>query len=50
MEFPIDRIPSYPILNFWEFGWIMALGQCRALSLKIVILEIFYHHYEIYER
>jgi hypothetical protein len=38
MKFPIDRIPSCPILNFWDFGRIMAVGQNR---LKIVILEFF---------
>jgi hypothetical protein len=47
MKFPTDRIPLYPIVNFWAFGQIMAIGQCKALSLKIVILEFFYHHYEI---
>jgi hypothetical protein len=50
MKYPIDRIPSYPILNFWDFGRIMAIGQCRALSLEIVNLEFFYNHYEISER
>jgi hypothetical protein len=50
MKFPIDRIPSCPVLKFWDFGRIMATGQCRALSLKIMILEFFYHHYEISER
>jgi hypothetical protein len=43
----IDRKPSCPILKFWDFGRIMAVGQNR---LKIVILELFYHHYEISER
>jgi hypothetical protein len=38
MKFPIDIIPSCPILKFWDFGWIMAVGQNR---LKIVILEFF---------
>jgi hypothetical protein len=38
MKFPIDRIPSCPILKFWDFGRIMAVGQNR---LKIVILEFF---------
>jgi hypothetical protein len=47
MKFPIDRIPSCPILKFWDFGRIMAVGQNR---LKIVILEFFYHHFEISER
>jgi hypothetical protein len=47
MKFPIDRIPSCPILNFWDLGRIMAIGQNR---LKIGILEIFHHHYEISER
>jgi hypothetical protein len=28
MKFPIDRIPLCPILNFWDFGRIMAIGQC----------------------
>jgi hypothetical protein len=48
MKFPIDRIPSCPILKFWDLGRIMAVGQNR---LKIVILEyFFYHHYEISEQ
>jgi hypothetical protein len=47
MKFPIDRIPSCPILKIWDLGRIMGEGQNR---LKIVILEIFYHHYEISER
>jgi hypothetical protein len=38
MKFPIDRIPSCPILKFLDFGRIMAVGQNR---LKIVILEFF---------
>jgi hypothetical protein len=46
MKFPIDRIPSCPILKFWDFGRIMAVGQNW---LKIVILAFFYHHYEISE-
>jgi hypothetical protein len=37
MKFPIDRIPSCPILKFEN-------------RLKIVILEICYNHYEISER
>jgi hypothetical protein len=41
MKFPIDRIPSCPILKFWDLGRIMTVGQNK---LKIVILEIFYHH------
>jgi hypothetical protein len=44
MKFSIDRIPSCPILKFWDFGRIMAVGQNR---LKIVILEFINHHYEI---
>jgi hypothetical protein len=28
MKFPIDRIPSCPILKFWDFGRIMAIGHC----------------------
>jgi hypothetical protein len=47
MKFSIDRIPSCPILKFWDLGRINAVGQNR---LKIVILEFFYHHYEISER
>jgi hypothetical protein len=47
MKFPIDRIPSYQILKFWDLGRIMAEGQNR---LKIVNLEFFYLHYEISER
>jgi hypothetical protein len=47
MKFPIDRIPSCPILKFWDLGRIMAVGQNW---LKIVILEFFYHHYKISER
>jgi hypothetical protein len=50
MKFPIDRIPSCPNLKFWDFGRIIAIGQYIALSPKIVILEIFYHDYEISER
>jgi hypothetical protein len=46
-EISIDKIPSCPILLFWDLGRIMAVGQNR---LKIVILEFFYHHYEISER
>jgi hypothetical protein len=38
MKFPIDRIPSCPILKFLDFGRIMAVGQNR---LKIVILDFF---------
>jgi hypothetical protein len=38
MKFPIDRIPSCPILKFWDLDRIMAVGQKR---LKIVILAIF---------
>jgi hypothetical protein len=38
MKFSIDRIPSCPILKFWDFGRIMAVDQKR---LKIVILEFF---------
>jgi hypothetical protein len=30
-----------PYFEFLDFGRIMAIGQCRAFSLKIVILEIF---------
>jgi hypothetical protein len=47
MKFPIDRIPSCPILKFLDLGRIMAVGQNR---LKIVILDFIYHHYEISER
>jgi hypothetical protein len=36
-----------PNFEIWDFGRIMVVGQNR---LKIVILEIFYHHYEISER
>jgi hypothetical protein len=27
MKFTINRIPSCPILNFWDFGQIIALGN-----------------------
>jgi hypothetical protein len=47
MKFPIDRIPSFPILKFWDLGRTMAVGQNR---LKIVNLECFHLHYEISER
>jgi hypothetical protein len=30
MKFPIDRIPSCPILKFRDFGRIMAIGQCST--------------------
>jgi hypothetical protein len=40
MKFLIDRIPSCHILNFWDFGRIMAVGPCSE-KLKMVILEIF---------
>jgi hypothetical protein len=36
MKFSIDRIPSCPILEFWDLGRIMAVDQNR---LKIVNLE-----------
>jgi hypothetical protein len=47
LKFPIERIPSCPILKFWDFGHIIAVGQNR---LKIVIPDFFYHHYKISER
>jgi hypothetical protein len=47
MKFPIDIIPLCPVLKFWALGRIMAVGQN---GLKIVILELFYHHHEISER
>jgi hypothetical protein len=31
-------MPSCPVLKFWDFGRIMAVGQNK---LKIVILEFF---------
>jgi hypothetical protein len=27
MKFPIGRVPSCPILKFWDFDRIMAVGQ-----------------------
>jgi hypothetical protein len=47
MKFPIDRIPSCPILKSWDLGRIVAVGQNR---LKIANLVFFYFHYEISER
>jgi hypothetical protein len=38
MKFSIERIPSCPILKFWDFDRIIAVGQNR---LKIVNLDFF---------
>jgi hypothetical protein len=32
MKFPIDRIPSCPILKFWDFGRIMSIGHCSIVA------------------
>jgi hypothetical protein len=39
MKFPIDRIPSCPILKFWDFDHIMAAGQNRLKFFFTIIIK-----------
>jgi hypothetical protein len=39
MKFPIDRIPSCLIFEFWNSGRIMAVGHWGS--------QVFHHHHEI---
>ena len=32
MKFLIDRVPSCPMLEFWDFGRIMAVGPWSAVA------------------
>jgi hypothetical protein len=34
MKFPIERIPSYPILKFWDFGQIMTIMAIRPIKSR----------------
>jgi hypothetical protein len=47
MKFQIDRVPSCPTLEIWDFGRMMASGAQR---LKIVIFEFIHHQYKISNR